>query len=46
MKKDEEKILQGASLGMSILHRKVSGSDIEGRDYNHDTEILYVIVFL
>ena len=28
------------------LHRKVIGCDIEGRDYNNITEILYLIVFL
>ena len=33
-------ILQGASLRMSSLrHIKVTGSDIEGRDYNNYTEI-------
>ena len=40
------KILQGASFGMNNLQIKVIGSDIEGRDYNNNTEILCVILFL
>ena len=34
MKKDGEDILQGTSLGMEKLHKKVVGTDIEGNIAN------------
>ncbi len=34
MKKDEEEMLQGISLGMGQLHQKIIGVDIESISYN------------
>ena len=38
MKKGGEEILQGTTLGMERLHRRVTGSDIEGGGNNKEKQ--------
>ena len=38
MKKDGEEILQDTTLGMERLHRRVTGSDIEGGGNNKEKQ--------